>query len=200
MLKLSDFLTVADARSYGYVNTVPVNDAINHDAVHNVEPILDATLSNQSAPDNVKCACRVFKKIINGVLPDINIGDQVTQDALALMVSSTECGYTQEMRDHIESLATVRPYENVSTHIWMLSRGECPIAAVSQFNGWAAMTISSDCEEEYQPRLMGKSPSGSWHRISNFGTVKLAGNYECKVPAGWLTSELAVDNPYSKVG
>lgn len=116
MQSLNSFATVADAQAYFVTKKLSVNDAVNHDASFDVEPILEETFNHGSASPALKKAVRVFRKIINGVLPDIDIWDATAQAALALMVSTDDsiCKYTQKMRDQIEEMGKHYPYKEVT--------------------------------------------------------------------------------------
>lgn len=87
------------------IGVISVNDAFNHDAQYNVDEILQTCLDDAAQPGALKSVVKRFQKIINGLLPTINIGDATTQGALGVIVGAN-IGYTQAMRDAVELMAT----------------------------------------------------------------------------------------------
>ena len=110
-MSLSDFSTLAEAQADFVLGRVNKNDFANHDATHDVELILDDTLA-LTIPAELRKVVRVFRKIINGLLDDPNVGDTITQDALTALVATPDsiCAYTQVMRDHLEDLSKTYPH------------------------------------------------------------------------------------------
>ena len=87
------------------IGVISINDAFNHDTQYNVDEILQACMDDTEQPDSLKSVVKRFQKIINGLLPTINIGDATTQGALGVIVGAN-IGYTQAMRDAVELIAT----------------------------------------------------------------------------------------------
>ena len=119
-MELSDFDTLELAKAYFTTKNITKNEAVNHDTQFGVEEILDdvvtRTLTNAPNTDAEKMLMRsakVFRKIINGMLEDINVMDATAQYVLTLLVQ--EGTYTQGMRNNIEAVAKVFPFANSTT-------------------------------------------------------------------------------------
>ena len=91
------------------------------------------------------------------------------------------------------------PFANVTLHDVLIARNACPTKPVTHPGGWVTITTNADCEA-HRPQLMAHNArTGQWQRVNNFGTVNVAGNYDCRVPPEWIGAELAADNPYGVI-
>ena len=95
---------------------------------------------------------------------------------------------------------TVTPFERITLHDVLLTRGTCPTVAVTQSGGYAVITTTSETEM-HSPRLLALNPrTGALVRIESFRGVSGAGTYDTKVPPEWRNSELFVDDAYGVIG
>jgi len=95
---------------------------------------------------------------------------------------------------------TVTPFERVTLHDVLLSRGTCPTVAVTQSGGYVVITTTDDTEI-HNPRLLALNPrTGALVRIESFRGVSAAGTYDAKVPPEWRNADLFVDDAYGVIG
>ena len=96
--------------------------------------------------------------------------------------------------------STVTPFERITLHDVLLTRGTCPTVAVTQSGGYAVIVTSADTEL-HNPRLLAMNPrTGELVRIESFRGVSSAGTYDAKVPPEWRNAELFVDDAYGVIG
>ena len=95
---------------------------------------------------------------------------------------------------------TVTPFERITLHDVLLTRGACPTVAVTQSGGYAVITTTADTEL-HNPRLLAMNPrTGALVRIESFRGVFSAGTYDARVPSEWRNADLFVDDAYGVVG
>jgi hypothetical protein len=95
---------------------------------------------------------------------------------------------------------TVTPFERITLHDVLITRGTCPTIAVTQSGGYVVITTTADTEI-HNPRLLALNPrTGALVRIESFRGVSSLGTYDAKVPTEWRTADLFVDNAYGVVG
>ena len=95
---------------------------------------------------------------------------------------------------------TVTPFERITLHDVLLTRGACPTLAVTQSGGYVVITTTADTEI-HNPRLLAMNPrTGALVRIESFRGVSTAGTYDAKVPPEWRGASLFVDNAYGDIG
>jgi hypothetical protein len=95
---------------------------------------------------------------------------------------------------------TVTPFERITLHDVMVTRGVCPTVAVTQSGGYAVINTTADTEL-HNPRLLAVNPrTGALVRIESFNGVASAGKYDARVPSEWRTASLFVDNVYGVLG
>jgi len=95
---------------------------------------------------------------------------------------------------------TVTPFERITLHNVLLTRGTCPTVAVTQSGGYVVITTTADTEI-HNPRLLAMNPrTGALVRIESFRGVSTAGTYDAKVPPEWRGASLFVDNAYGDIG
>jgi len=91
---------------------------------------------------------------------------------------------------------TVTPFERITLHDVLLTRGTCPTIAVTQSGGYVVITTTADTEP-HNPRLLALNPrTGKTQPVNNFRSVMLAGKYEARVPVEFNGAVLTVENPY----
>jgi len=94
---------------------------------------------------------------------------------------------------------TVTPFERITLHDVLLTRGTCPTVAVTQSGGYVVITTIAETET-HSPRLLALNPrTGALVRIESFRGVSSAGTYDAKEPPEWRTAELFVDNAYGVI-
>ena len=144
-MQLSEFPTLAEAQAHFVLGRVNKNDFANHDATYDIERILDDTLALDIPPELHKVV-RVFRKIINGLLDDPNVGDSVTQAALTALVSTPDsiCAYTQAMRDHLEDLSKTYPHANATQAEFDEAKDDGETIALTQKNSQHVITVNID--------------------------------------------------------
>jgi hypothetical protein len=142
-MSLSDFATLADAQAHFVLGRVNKNDFANHDATYDIEKILDDTLT-LNIPAELRKIVRVFRKIINGLLDDPDVGDSITQAALTALVATPDsiCAYTQSMRDHLEELSKTYPHANATQLDFDESKDAGETIAIVQNNDQHVITVS----------------------------------------------------------
>ena len=95
---------------------------------------------------------------------------------------------------------TVTPFERITLHDVLITRGTCPTVAVTQSGGYVVITTTADTEP-HNPRLLALNPrTGALVRIESFRGVSSAGNYDARVPSEWRNADLFVDDAYGVVG
>jgi len=94
---------------------------------------------------------------------------------------------------------TVTPFERITLHDVLLTRGACPTVAVTQSGGYVVITTTADTEI-HNPRLLAMNPrTGALVRIESFRGVSTAGTYDAKVPPEWRNAGLFVDDAYGVI-
>jgi len=154
--------------------------------------------SLEAAPDNMIPA-RVkawFKPSEAGI-------DVATPSAVGLIDAMAGAGaITEAEAEMLKGYAynTVTPFERITLHDVLLTRGTCPTVAVTQSGGYAVITTSAETET-HNPRLLALNPrTGEIVRIESFRGVSAAGIYDAKVPAEWRNADVFVDDAYGVVG
>ena len=95
---------------------------------------------------------------------------------------------------------TVTPFERITLHDVLITRGTCPTIAVTQSGGYVVITTTAETET-HNPRLLTLNPrTGALVRVESFRGVASAGTYDAKVPSEWRTADLFADNAYGVVG
>ena len=95
---------------------------------------------------------------------------------------------------------TVTPFERVTLHDVLITRGVCPTVAVTQSGGHVVITTTADTEL-HNPRLLALNPrTGEIVRIESFRGVSSAGTYDARVPSEWRNADMFVDDAYGVVG
>jgi len=95
---------------------------------------------------------------------------------------------------------TVTPFERITLHDVLLTRGACPTVAVTQSGGYVVITTTDDTEL-HNPRLLALNPrTSAMVRIESFRGVSSAGAYDARVPSEWRNAELFADDAYGVVG
>lgn len=114
MKKPHECADLAELHAQYEVQNVTKNNAHNHDAKYGVDEIMSEIQKDPNAPKQVKIVARVYKQIMNGSLESINMLDDTAQAALTALVDyqGADAGYTQAMRDDIESFAKTYPYKD----------------------------------------------------------------------------------------
>ena len=202
MLKLEDFETLALAQGEFVLGRVNMNDFANHDATYDVERILDETLA-QEIPAELRKIVRVFRKILNGLLYNPDVSDDITQAALTALVATPDnvCGYTQEMRNHLEMLSRIYPYASKTELDFQLAKGTITRVKVTQpfERGECVIITTADCEP-HTPQIYERVTYSNGNikdiRIAGFRTVEKAGTYRthCK-----NINNLWIDNAYGVI-
>ena len=154
--------------------------------------------SLEAAPDNMLPA-RVkawFKPSEDGI-------DVATPSAIVLIDTMAGAGAITEAEAVLlkgYAYDTVTPFERITLHDVLLTRGTCPAVAVTQSGGYVVITTTADTEL-HTPRLLAVNPrTGVLVRIESFRGVSSAGTYDAKVPPEWRTAGLFVDDAYDVVG
>jgi hypothetical protein len=95
---------------------------------------------------------------------------------------------------------TVTPFERITLHDVLITRGACPTVAVTQSDGYVVITTTAETEL-HNPRLLALNPrTSALVRIESFRGVSSAGAYDARVPSEWRTADLFVDDAYGVVG
>ena len=154
--------------------------------------------SLEAAPDNMIPA-RVktwFKPSEAGI-------DVATPSAIVLIDNIASAGAITEAEAGVlkgYAYDTVTPFERITLHDVLLTRGTCPTVAVTQSGGYVVITTTDDTEL-HNPRLLAMNPrTGSLVRIESFRGVSSAGTYDARVPSEWRTADLFVDDAYGVFG
>ena len=95
---------------------------------------------------------------------------------------------------------TVTPFERITLHDVLLTRGNCSTVAVIQSGGYVVITTTADTEP-HNSRLLALNPrTGALVRIESFRGVSSAGTYDARVPSEWRNADLFVDDAYGAIG
>ena len=202
MLKLEDFETLKKAQEVFFLGRVNMNDFANHDATYDVETILDATLA-QEIPAELRKIVRVFRKVLNGLLYEPNISDEITQAALTVLVATPDsvCGYTQEMRDHLEKLSRIYPHARKTLLDFKIAKGTIERVKVTQpfERGKCVIITTADCEP-HTPQIYERVTYANGDiedvRIAGFRTVEKADRYDAHCNN---VNNLWIDNAYGVI-
>jgi len=150
--------------------------------------------SLEAAPDSVIPA-RVkawFKPSEAGI-------DVATPSAVGLIDNMASAGAITEAEAGVlkgYAYDTVTPFERITLHDVLLTRGTCPTVAVTQSGGYVVITTTADTEM-HNPRLLALNPrTGKTQPVNNFRSVMLAGKYDARVPVEFNGAVLTVENPY----
>ena len=129
--------------------------------------------------------------------------DVATPSAIVLIDNMASAGAITEAEAGVlkgYAYDTVTPFERVTLHDALLTRGTCPTVAVTQSGGYAVIITTADTEM-HNPRLLAMNPrTGSLVRIESFRGVSSTGTYDARVPSEWRTADLFVDDAYGVVG
>jgi hypothetical protein len=154
--------------------------------------------SLEAAPDSVMPA-RVkawFKPSEAGI-------DVAMPSAIVLIDNMASAGAITEAEAGVlkgYAYDTVTPFERVTLHDVLLTRGTCPTVAVTQSGGYVVITTTDDTEM-HNPRLLALNPrTSAMVRIESFRGVSSAGAYDARVPSEWRSAELFADDAYGVVG
>jgi hypothetical protein len=154
--------------------------------------------SLEAAPDSVMPS-RVkawFKPSEAGI-------DVATPSAVGLIDAMAGAGAITEAESGVlkgYAYDTVTPFERITLHDVLITRGACPTVAVTQSGGYAVITTTDDTEL-HNPRLLALNPrTSAMVRIESFRGVSSAGTYDARVPSEWRTADLFVDDAYGVVG
>ena len=154
--------------------------------------------SLEAAPDSVMPA-RVkawFKPSEAGI-------DVATPSAVGLIDTMAGAGAITEAEAGLlkgYAYSTVTPFERITLHDVLITRGTCPTVAVTQSGGYVVITTTAETEL-HNPRLLALNPrTGALVRIESFRGVSSLGTYDAKVPTEWRTADLFADDAYGVVG
>ena len=154
--------------------------------------------SLEAAPDNM-LPTRVkawFKPSEDGI-------DVATPSAVGLIDTMAGAGAITEAEAGLlkgYAYDTVTPFERITLHDVLLTRGACPTLAVTQSGGYVVITTTAETET-HSPRLLALNPrTGALVRIESFRGVSAAGTYDARVPPEWRTADVFVDDAYGVVG
>ena len=211
MTTLKEFLSTADAdsgvalaaaRAFSEQVLKPIDDRMMNErtvmGLIGMESGEAFMQSLEAAPDNMIPA-RVktwFKPSEAGI-------DVATPSAIVLIDNMASAGAITEAEAGVlkgYAYDTVTPFERVTLHDALLTRGTCPTVAVTQSGGYAVIITTADTEL-HNPRLLALNPrTGALVRIESFRGVSGAGTYDAKVPSEWRNADLFVDDAYGVVG
>ena len=129
--------------------------------------------------------------------------DVATPSAIVLIDNIASAGAITEAEAGVlkgYAYDTVTPFERITLHDVLLTRGACPTVAVTQSGGYVVITTTDDTEM-HNPRLLAMNPrTGSLVRIESFRGVSSAGAYDARVPSEWRNADLFVDDAYGAIG
>ena len=211
MTTLTEFLSTADAdsatalvqaRAFSEQVLKPIDERMMNErtvmGLIGMESGETFMQSLEAAPDNMIPA-RVktwFKPSEAGI-------DVATPSAIVLIDNMASAGAITEAEAGVlkgYAYDTVTPFERVTLHDALLTRGTCPTVAVTQSGGYAVIITTADTEM-HNPRLLALNPrTGSLVRIESFRGVSSTGTYDARVPSEWRTADLFVDDAYGVVG
>jgi hypothetical protein len=211
MTTLTEFLSTADAdsatalvqaRAFSEQVLKPIDERMMNErtvmGLIGMESGETFMQSLEAAPDNMIPA-RVkawFKPSEAGI-------DAAMPSAIVLIDNMASAGAITEAEAGVlkgYAYITVTPFERITLHDVLLTRGTCPTVAVTQSGGYAVIITTADTEM-HNPRLLALNPrTGSLVRIESFRGVSSAGTYDARVPSEWRTADLFVDDAYGVVG
>ena len=211
MTTLTEFLSTADAdsatalvqaRAFSEQVLKPIDERMMNErtvlGLIGMESGETFMQSLEAAPDSVMPA-RVkawFKPSEAGI-------DVAMPSAIVLIDNMASAGAITEAEAGVlkgYAYDTVTPFERITLHDVLLTRGACPTVAVTQSGGYAVIITTADTEM-HNPRLLAMNPrTGSLVRIESFRGVSSAGAYDSRVPSEWRTADLFVDDAYGVVG
>ena len=211
MTTLTEFLSTADAdsatalvqaRAFSEQVLKPLDDRMMNErtvmGLIGMESGETFMQSLEAAPDNMIPA-RVkawFKPSEAGI-------DVATPSAVGLIDAMAGSGaITVDEAGLLKGYAyeTVTPFERVTLHDVLITRGTCPTVAVTQSGGYVVITTTADTDR-HNPRLLALNPrTSAMVRIESFRGVSSAGAYDARVPSEWRTADLFVDDAYGVVG
>ena len=129
--------------------------------------------------------------------------DVATPSAIVLIDNMASAGAITEAEAGVlkgYAYDTVTPFERITLHDVLLTRGACPTVAVTQSGGYVVITTTAETET-HSPRLLALNPrTNGIVQIDNFRGVSSAGAYDARVPSEWRTADLFVDDAYGVVG
>ena len=207
MTTLTEFLSTADtdntvalgqARAFSEQVLKPIDERMMNErtvlGLIGMESGETFMQSLEAAPDSVMPA-RVkawFKPSEAGI-------DVATPSAVGLIDTMAGAGAITEAEAGLlkgYAYETVTPFERITLHDVLLTRGACPTVAVTQSGGYVVITTTADTEP-HNPRLLALNPrTGKTQPVNNFRSVMLAGKYEARVPVEFNGAVLTVENPY----
>jgi len=210
MTTLTEFLSTADAdstialaaaRAFSEQVLKPLDDRMMNErtvmGLIGMESGEAFMQSLEAAPDNMIPA-RVktwFKPSEAGI-------DVATPSAIVLIDNMASAGAITEAEAGVlkgYAYDTVTPFERITLHDVLLTRGTCPTVAVTQSGGYVVIITTADTEM-HNPRLLAMNPrTGALVRIESFRGVYSAGIYDARVPPEWGGAELFVDNAYGAI-
>jgi hypothetical protein len=211
MTTLTEFLSTADAdsatalvqaRAFSEQVLKPIDDRMMNErtvmGLIGMESGETFMQSLEAAPDSVMPA-RVkawFKPSEAGI-------DVAMPSAIVLIDNIASAGAITEAEAGVlkgYAYDTVTPFERITLHDVLLTRGTCPTVAVTQSGGYVVITTTDDTEL-HNPRLLALNPrTSAMVRIESFRGVSSAGAYDARVPSEWRTADLFVDDAYGVVG
>ena len=211
MTTLTEFLSTADAdstialaaaRAFSEQVLKPLDDRMMNErtvmGLIGMESGEAFMQSLEAAPDNMIPA-RVktwFKPSEAGI-------DVATPSAIVLIDNMASAGAITEAEAGVlkgYAYDIVTPFERITLHDVLLTRGACPTVAVTQSGGYVVLITTADTEM-HNPRLLAMNPrTGSLVRIESFRGVSSTGTYDARVPSEWRTADLFVDDAYGVVG
>jgi len=211
MTTLKEFLSTADAdsatalvqaRAFSEQVLKPLDDRMMNErtvmGLIGMESGETFMQSLEAAPDSVMPA-RVkawFKPSEAGI-------DVATPSAVGLIDTMAGAGAITEAEAGLlkgYAYNTVTPFERITLHDVLITRGTCPTVAVTQSGGYVVITTTADTEI-HNPRLLAMNPrTGALVRIESFRGVSTAGTYDAKVPPEWRMADLFVDNVFGVIG
>jgi hypothetical protein len=128
--------------------------------------------------------------------------DVATPSAIGLIDTMAGAGAITEAEAGVlkgYAYNTVTPFERITLHDVLLTRGTCPTVAVTQSGGYAVITVNADVEP-HNPQVYAINPrTGLSERINGFRNVRKSGLYDCVIPSEWRNSALSVDDAYGVI-
>ena len=95
---------------------------------------------------------------------------------------------------------TVTPFERITLHDVLLTRGTCPTVAVTNTNGYAIITVTSDIET-HNPIMWAMNPrTNKPEKANQFFSVGKAGLYDRLIPVSMREWALSIDDAYGVIG
>jgi len=153
--------------------------------------------SLEAAPDNMIPA-RVkmwFKPSEAGI-------DVATPSAVGLIDTMAGAGaITEADARGLKGYAydTVTPFERITLHDVLMTRGTCPTVAVTQSGGYAVITTTADTEL-HNPVIWALNPrTNKPEKANQFFNVGPVGIYDRFIPITMRSWPLSVDNAYGVI-